>query len=180
MSSLLKRWRKIVGATIQDQLILVMKLSRYLPRIYGPEKDKMLSTDTLDTLLELASAFAPHELCGLMFAPDVFHLCPNAAPDPTKSFLLEHNDYDAACFTHTTDPWAIVHSHPGKGAVPSQRDCALMDALQLANLDWAFIIVGMNPVEVRVFRKQGELYHLEWKWTVGPLEDAQIYYATNL
>ena len=40
-----------------------------------------------------------------------------------------------------------------------------MDAMQRAEefAAMAMVIMGLDPVEIRCFKKQGELYNLEWK-----------------
>jgi proteasome lid subunit RPN8/RPN11 len=122
----------------------------------------ILSSDTLNTLLECARESMPNEMCGLLFSNERFTRCPNSALDPTRTFELSYRDYAHACLFFEEQPWAIVHSHPGKSAALSSKDCSLMDALYCTERDWACIIVGLDPVEVRCWRKVGELYTLEW------------------
>lgn len=122
----------------------------------------MLSSDTLNNLLFFAESASPNEMCGLFFSNERFKPCPNSAIDPTRTFELAYRDYAHACLFYEEQPWAIVHSHPGKSAGLSPKDCQLMDALHYTGRDWAFIVVGLNPVEVRCWKKHGELYQLQW------------------
>lgn len=126
----------------------------------------MLSNNTIQEMLKLSRLFAPKEMCGLLFAPSDFWMCTNASKDPEREFVLDHAEYVDVCGITNATPWAIVHSHPGKGAAPSVADCHLMDALQIANQNMAMVIVGLEPVEIRCFKKVGELYHLEWSHTM--------------
>ncbi len=121
----------------------------------------MLKHHEIDYLFEMAQAFAPHEMCGLLF-DDGFHLTRNVAEDPTHAFKIDHQDYVMACMIHDGKPWAIVHSHPNRGAGASPKDCALMDALDVCRQDLAMVIVGLHPREIRCFRKRGDLYRCEW------------------
>ena len=124
----------------------------------------MLSSELIAEMIHYANEQAPMEMCGLLFSQAGFQPCPNTAKDPTRTFHLSHSRYIRVCRWCKEKPWAIVHSHPGKSAAPSPKDCQLMDALQLAALDWAFIIVGLAPIEIRAFKKQKDLYALIAWW----------------
>ena len=122
----------------------------------------MLSISTIERLLHYAAYKAPQEMCGLLFDEDAFLQCENMAQYPERQFMLHQSDYDHACKIMNKQPWAIVHSHPGRGAAASPPDCKLMDALTRSNLSLSMVIVGMNPREIRCFKKKGDLYNLEW------------------
>ena len=124
----------------------------------------MLTNDILTHMLNVAETGAPREMCGLLFPKTNLILCRNAAKHPEHEFNIEHEEYQEACRWFGGQPWAIVHSHPGKSAKLSPQDCSLMDALQLAKMELDMVIVGLNPVEVKVWRKLGELYSLVWHW----------------
>lgn len=121
----------------------------------------MLTAASIAQLIETAQAFAPHEMCGLLF-DDGFHLTKNVAEDPRHAFKIDHEDYLKACMQHDGKPWALVHSHPEKAPAPSVKDCQLMDALELARQDMAMVIVGLQPIEIRVYRKQAHVYACVW------------------
>lgn len=125
----------------------------------------VLSKFTINHLIAVAQEDSPREMCGLLFNNSfrVFTYCRNSHEQPTQGFVLDHAEYVKACKDADSKPWALVHSHPGKGAAPSPQDCKLMDAFQVAKLDLAMIIVGMSPAEVRCFKKVGDNYHLEWE-----------------
>ena len=125
----------------------------------------MINPVLIDQLMTAAIQAAPFEMCGLLFSGDRLCLTTNADPDPARAFLLTHQDYLKACMVHDEKPWAIVHSHPSKGASPSVRDCQLMDALGLANQDLLMMIVGLQPREIRAFRQQAHGYPCVWVWS---------------
>lgn len=121
----------------------------------------MLSTNTIKHLIKTALEDSPKEMCGILCdGLTIFHYCPNSSLDPEHSFLIDQSEWDHVKHDY---PWAIVHSHPGKSAAPSAQDCKLMDAFQTIGHPMQFIIVGLNPVEIRCFKKHGDLYNLEWK-----------------
>jgi proteasome lid subunit RPN8/RPN11 len=122
----------------------------------------MLTQSLIDELLHFARVHDPKEMCGLLFHEHGFWSCKNVARDPEHEFELDHLDYLYLCMKNDAKPWALVHSHPGTGAGPSVKDCQLMDALQVAGQDLAMVIVGLQPVEIRCFKKRGELYELQW------------------
>lgn len=141
----------------------------------------MLSNEMIGELFAHAQNAHPYEACGLIFHKAGMIGCWNAAEDATRSFHITITEYQGLCKHTGETPWAIFHSHPGKGAAPSPTDCKLMDAIQVAKMDLAMIIVGMNPSEVRCFKKQGDLYHLQWHWKPNSLDpDVPIYCAVSV
>jgi len=130
----------------------------------------MLTNDLLSDLLKSAELSAPHEMCGLLFPATGFIKCRNTATRPEQEFHIDPDEYQAACRWFGKEPWALVHSHPGKSAAPSPKDCQLMDALQLAKMNMAMLIVGLDPVEIRLFRKREDSYCLEWHWADGRVQ----------
>ena len=130
----------------------------------------MLSTNQIDALLAYAQLCAPNEMCGLMFPNEGFVGINNVSPDRTRSFQIAHDDYVRFSAMVRETAWAIVHSHPDRGASPSVKDCRLMDALQVAQQDLAMVIVGLQPVEIRVFKKNVDLYRLVWSWAHKPAD----------
>jgi len=126
----------------------------------------------IEQVIEAAQKAVPKEMCGLLFSgPWVngFYQATNAATNHEHEFLIDHMDYLTACMQFDGKPWAIVHSHPTSGAAPSVKDCRLMDAFQVSGHDLAMVIVGLQPVEIRIFRKHGERYKLEWVHALSSL-----------
>ena len=117
-----------------------------------------------EQMLDYAAQQAPLEMCGLLFSGDRFVPCKNVATDKEHTFEIDHLDYLKQCMIHDRKPLAIVHSHPHTGAVPSVKDCRLMDALQVSKHDLRMVIVGLWPKEIRSFQKQGHVYRCEWVW----------------
>jgi proteasome lid subunit RPN8/RPN11 len=136
-----------------------MTLQNEIARI---EAEQASSNALIDRLLEDAELCAPMEMCGLLFPNNGYLRCLNTAPRPEQAFNIDHEEYHAACRWMSAPAWAIVHSHPGNGAAPSCKDCALMDAFELAKMDMAMVIVGLKPKEIRCFKKVGDLYELQW------------------
>lgn len=124
----------------------------------------MLTQALITQLLWTARLNVPLEMCGLLFNDNDLYSMENTETNPLQSFKIDHGDFMQACQMLERLPWAIVHSHPGERAVPSVKDCQLMDALEFAGKDLAMVIVGLNPVEVRVFRKREHVYKCEWAW----------------
>lgn len=122
----------------------------------------MISNALIDELIQYAQSTVPKEMCGLLFYAEIFQKAPNVSKDPCRSFTIKHRDYFDICANHVEPPLAIVHSHPGRGAVPSVEDLKLMDAFAKIGHPMDFIIVGLKPIEIRCFRKVGDLYNLEW------------------
>jgi len=138
------------------------------------EQSPMLSNDLVVELVRQAVSSAPHELCGLLFSHERMKVCPNSSDDPTRSFLLDYADYYRACLYYDGEqPWALVHSHPGRSASLSSQDCGLMDALGMAKIPMVMVIVGLDPVEVKVWKKDGERYGLAWEWQVSTVQGVQ-------
>lgn len=121
----------------------------------------MLSNTLIKTLIATASSAAPFEMCGLLFS-DGFHQLQNSALDPEHEFLIHPDLFKLACVNHGEKAWAIVHSHPTKAGTPSVKDCQLMDALEACNQPMDMVIVGLNPIEVRCYRKVEHVYRCEW------------------
>lgn len=115
-------------------------------------------------LFTLARLRSPAELCGLVFPGDQFIETANRAQHPLTEFLIDHHEYVEVRTKMGENPWALVHSHPTRDAAPSVKDCLLMDALDLAHQDLMMVIVGLQPEEIRIFKKRGDLYHLHWCW----------------
>lgn len=122
----------------------------------------MISHDCVKQLLESARAFAPHEMCGLLFSGDRFHLTKNCHEDPEHAFKIDLPDYLAACEQYGEKPWALVHSHPNSSAAPSVKDCTLMDALDATNNLLGMVIVGLKPESIRMYQKRDHVYACMW------------------
>lgn len=122
----------------------------------------MISSDAVAQLFASARAFAPHEMCGLLFSGDRFHLTRNCADDPTKAFKIDVHDYLAACEQYGEKPWALVHSHPASSAAPSVKDCMLMDALVATENVLGMVIVGLQPASIRMYQKREHVYACLW------------------
>lgn len=118
----------------------------------------MLADDLYDILFREADREAPNEMCGLIFDPHHFVATKNIAADPTKGFLIDIEEYLALVQKRGSRPWAIVHSHPGAPAYPSPQDCRLMDALRISGNTHAMVIVGLNPRQIKRYRREGDLY----------------------
>jgi len=121
----------------------------------------VLSDDLCTILFKEADRLAPEEMCGLLFPPELFVGTANISSMPTQSFMIDAHEYALAMHKHG-EPRAIVHSHPGERSNISSADCRLMDALQLYSHSLDFIIVGLNPRTIRVYRKQGDAYTCLW------------------
>lgn len=122
----------------------------------------MISQSIIGQLFGTAAISAPREMCGLLFPESQWYLVVNMAQDPEHEFLIDPIDYVRACMLMDGKPWAVVHSHPTKGARPSVKDCQLMDELAACGQDLKMLIVGLDPREIRVYKKRGHVYQCEW------------------
>ena len=113
------------------------------------------------------------------FAGDRFEWCQNTHADPYHGFEIAHADYLHHTALYGEAPWATVHSHPNGPANLSGRDCQLLDALELVENPMKMVIVGLNPVQIRVYSKAEGQYHVDWKWDIRPMEAKEVWYATN-
>lgn len=125
----------------------------------------MLSPQIIARLFEDVDLMAPQEMCGLLFEGDRYLRCRNVSPTPEREFLLHHDEYQEAVRYMGYAPVALVHSHPLTGAGASPKDCGLMDAFEVAQMSMDMVIVGLNPKEIRIFRKQDHVYKCIWNWT---------------
>jgi len=125
----------------------------------------MLSQSLIDDLLKHAEIGAPEEMCGLLFGEWCWY-APNISKTPCESFEISQEDFLYARDLHKASPWAIVHSHPGKSAAPSTGDCLLMDAFAKIGYPMQLVIVGLEPKEIRCYKRVGDVYGLEWKHVV--------------
>jgi proteasome lid subunit RPN8/RPN11 len=123
------------------------------------EEDGVMMIDSCiaHDLIRHAMREAPNECCGLVFHKGFVGLT-NTAEHPDREFLIAHEEYLATCMRQDAKPLAIYHSHPTGQPTPSVKDCQLMDAFEVCNLDIAMVIVGLHPPMVRVFKKQGNVY----------------------
>lgn len=138
----------------------------------------MLTQATIDELFSAAEACVPWEMCGLLFSEGRFTRVSNHADDPMHDFHVLPRDYLNACLEMGSKPWGLVHSHPTKGARPSVKDCQLMDDLDQCGQDLTMIIVGLDPREIRAYKKNQHVYecimaHVPGKlyWQIGVLEN---------
>jgi proteasome lid subunit RPN8/RPN11 len=138
----------------------------------------MIAPDTIQSLIVAATQYQPMEICGLMFDQDRFLRCPNVAADQEHGFEIAHQDYYNAMLIHGS-PWATVHSHPNGPANLSGRDCQLLDALELVENSMKMVIVGLKPLQIRIYSKAEGTYQIDWKWDVRPMEAKEVWYATN-
>lgn len=126
----------------------------------------MIALETVEELMMYAQGCQPREMCGLMFDRDRFLRCPNVAADQEHGFEIAHQDYCTAVFIHGR-PWATVHSHPHGPAKISGRDMLLLDAQAAVGNTMKMIIVGCNPMEIKVYTKVDDPftpYRCEWQW----------------
>lgn len=139
----------------------------------------MISPDTLEDLFWYAAIMQPMEMCGLMFSEDRFASCPNEHVDQKHGFEISHESYFRCVEQYREQPWATVHSHPNGPANLSGRDCQLLDALELVENPMKMVIVGLKPMQIRVYSKVEGQYQVEWKWDRMPMEETGVLYATN-
>lgn len=145
----------------------------------------MLSDGLINGLFDDAYLIAPQEMCGLLFADNRYLRCQNVDPNPERGFLLHHDEYREAVRYMGKAPWALVHSHPLASAGASPKDCGLMEAFEVAKLDMAMIIVGLNPREIRIFKKDEHVYRCVWgcnssmTWEVGEVRREFIFHGSK-
>ncbi len=98
----------------------------------------MISEDNRHRVEQHALSVYPHECCGVI-AGGLYVPCRNVAANPTQDFALCSEDYAEA---EDLGPiTAIVHSHPGASAQPSQAD---LTACEASDLPWAIVSLGMQ------------------------------------
>ena len=130
---------------------------------------RMLTQATIDELFSWAVGSDPFEICGLLFSRNRYIITANRSANPTHDFLISHGDYIDACLLMGEKPWALVHSHPTKGARPSVKDCQLMDDLEACGQDLTMIIVGLDPREIRAYKKKQHVYECIMEYVPGRL-----------
>jgi proteasome lid subunit RPN8/RPN11 len=127
----------------------------------------MLTSTDLERLFTVAARFAPLEMCGLMFEGHPFVQCDNVAADQAHGFEIAYEEYLRNVALHGSAPWATVHSHPHGPAKISGRDMLLLDAQAAVGNTMKMIIVGLNPMEIRIYTKADDPltpYRCEWQW----------------
>ncbi len=91
----------------------------------------------------------PRESCGLIVqgldGSEWYHPCRNAAVTPSEHFVLPPEDWDAA--EQTGDVIAVVHSHPGHPARPSEGDLASCEATEI---EWIIIRTDRDEVSGQI------------------------------
>ncbi|MDH5666568.1 MAG: Mov34/MPN/PAD-1 family protein [Nitrospira sp.] len=122
-----------------------------------------LSQPLIDLLFQRSEYASPQEMCGVLFSGDKFYQTSNTAGDPCHEFHINIHEYIFLCGIQNREPLALVHSHPTKGATSSVKDCRLLDDLERCGKDLAMVIVGLDPREIRVYKKRGHVYACEWK-----------------
>jgi len=120
----------------------------------------MLTDTDIADMLQAATDAVPHEMCGLLFRGKGFYRATNVAANPEHDFEMTHAEFLSALKQCGEDPWAIVHSHPTKGAHGSVKDYRLMDALSIARVPLLMVIVGLNPKEIRIYEKHDRIYQM--------------------
>jgi proteasome lid subunit RPN8/RPN11 len=142
----------------------------------------MLTPTDLERLLTVAAERAPWEMCGLMFEGHPFVECDNVAADQLHGFEIAYEEYLRQVAVHGAAPWATVHSHPHGESKISGRDMLLLDAQVAVGNTMKMIIVGLDPVEIRVYAKVDDPltpYRCEWQWAPLPMEEKMIFFAQN-
>jgi proteasome lid subunit RPN8/RPN11 len=106
-----------------------------------------LTHDQVRQLVELASAGAPHEVCGLLVgnADRITRIIslPNAAADPQHHYHMDDQALTQAFFQMQRDALklhAFYHSHPRGQPIPSQTD-----KQQATYPDTPYLIIGLHP-----------------------------------
>ena len=97
----------------------------------------MISDDLKNAIAQHALASYPHECCGVIVG-GVYRPCRNVAEHPREMFAIDPCDYaDAEDAGHIE---AIVHSHPGASARPSQADLTACEAAGVPL--WVIVSLG--------------------------------------
>lgn len=126
----------------------------------------MLTEDLCDGLFREADREHPLEMCGAIFG-EVYVGMRNVAAFPEHSFEIGMEEFGQYYNRHG-NPRAIVHSHPGAPASISGRDCLLLDALSATgHAQLLMVIVGLNPRQIKAYRKEGESYRCVWSYVAG-------------
>lgn len=100
----------------------------------------MIADELRAAIAAHAVAEFPRECCGLIVAGQ-YRPCRNSASAPTEEFAIDPQDYADA--EDTGEIQAIVHSHPGGSARPSQAD---LSACAGAGVPlWIICSVGAQP-----------------------------------
>lgn len=79
----------------------------------------------------------PKECCGLVVG-DAYKPCRNVAPNPLRDFAIHPEDYADA--EDSGEITALVHSHPGSTAKPSQADLTACEAAGVPL--WVIVSLG--------------------------------------
>ncbi len=126
----------------------------------------MLTEGLCDILFREADREHPLEMCGAIFG-EVYVGMRNVAAFPEHSFEIGMEEFGQYYNRHG-NPRAIVHSHPGAPASISGRDCLLLDALSATgHAQLLMVIVGLNPRQIKAYRKEGESYRCVWSYVAG-------------
>ncbi|RQU14183.1 phage tail protein [Burkholderia cenocepacia] len=96
----------------------------------------MLTDAIKAAIAEHAIAAYPQECCGLI-AGGKYWPCKNIAASPTRTFEMDGATY--ASVEEQADIQAIVHSHPGASARPSEAD---LTACEASGLPWVIVSLG--------------------------------------
>ena len=139
----------------------------------------MIAPDTIKELVHYAAVCQPMEMCGLLFSGDRFQWCRNIHTDLEHGFEIAHEEYLYHMDQYGEAPWATVHSHPNGPANLSGRDCQLLDALELVQNPMKMVIVGLKPLQIRIYSKAEGRYKVEWKWDVKPMEAKAVLFCSN-
>lgn len=104
----------------------------------------MIDKNIIQAAVEHANAENPKESCGLVIKVDgqqQYMPCRNVSADPNNNFQIHQEDWCRA--EDAGEVVAIVHSHPGESARPSQAD---KFQAEIHGLPW--LIIGHNGHEV--------------------------------
>lgn len=97
----------------------------------------MISATLRDSIARHALESYPNECCGLVVAGEYLP-CPNASATPTEAFSIP-----AECFAEAEDKGtveAVIHSHPGGRAQPSEHDLTVCESLGVPL--WVIVSLG--------------------------------------
>lgn len=145
----------------------------------------MMTPETVEELFAYAASWQPKEMCGLLFyrglpfpERNFFRGCYNVHADAEHGFEISHTEYMDAVRLEG-QPWATVHSHPLGPAKISGRDMQLLDALALVENPMKMVIVGLKPLQIRIYAKVEGQYKVEWAWDMQPFQVQGVLCATN-
>nr|WP_080415314.1 C40 family peptidase [Burkholderia ubonensis] len=99
----------------------------------------MIESKIREDIAKHALACYPEECCGVVVAGQYFP-CRNNAPAPLDDFAISPEDYAAAEDIGPIE--AVVHSHPGASAQPSQADLTACEAREAPK--WIIVSLGVQ------------------------------------